>query len=222
MPFLYNKVLYKVLDNIWYYDILRYKILIEVKIMSRIIIRENKMKIRLHNDEADAFMSKAIAKSEKYNKLAPQNKSPYGFNHPHSHFVGLVAEHAAWVLFTEIESMLNTNLNIDPAFQDEKREGECDIYVQGKRIEVKGIKYGSWLRYGPCVSSRQLSKIQKKADIVLWALYNEKCQELTFEGFNLVSEISTLLPVLTGAEGKQKIENYPVISIIKPLQELTF
>lgn len=189
---------------------------------SRLVIRDEKMKIRLENDEADSFMSKAVAKSEKYNILAPANKSPYGFNHAHSHFVGLVAEHATWILFTEIEQLLGINLNIDPAYQDERREGECDLYVGGKRIEVKGIKYGSWLKFGPCISSRQLPKIEKKADIVVWALYNERYQEFTFEGYNLVSEISSVQTVMTGAEGKPKIENYPVMDLLKPMQELTF
>lgn len=187
---------------------------------TRLIIRENKMKIRLHQDEAESFMAKASAKADKYNKLAPEDKSPYGFNHAHSHLVGMAAEHAAWILFNEVEMLSGTDLNIDPAFQDERREGECDIYVAGKRIEVKGIKYGSWLRFGPCISARQLPKIQKKADIVLWALYNERCQEFTFEGYNFVEEITTLDTVMTGAEGRPKIENYPVLPIIKPMQKL--
>jgi hypothetical protein len=190
--------------------------------MTRLIIREEKMKIRLGHDEAESFMAKAIAKSEKYSKLAPDGKSPYGFNHPHSHFVGMVAEYASWILFTEVEELTGQTLNIDPAFQDERREGECDLYVGGKRIEVKGIKYGSWLQFGPCISARQLPKIEKKADIVLWALYNEKVQEFTFEGFNLVSDIRGITPIFTGAKGRQQIENYPVIDIIKPMQELVF
>jgi len=188
--------------------------------MTRLIIREDKMKIRLHHDEAESFMAKAIAKAEKFTKIAPAGKSPYGFNHAHSHLVGMAAEHASWLLFNEIETLINRDLNIDPAFQDEKREGECDLYVAGLRIEVKGIKYGSWLRFGPCISARQLPKIQKKADVVLWALYNEKCQEFTFEGYNLVSEIAAIPTIMTGAEGREKIENYPVISILKPLQDL--
>ena len=188
--------------------------------MSRLIIREEKMKIRLLNAEVESFLCKATAKAEKYNKLAPDGTSPYGFNHPHSHLVGLAAEHATWTLFNEIEDMLGINLAIDPAFQDENREGECDIYVAGKRIEVKGIKYGSWLRFGPCISSRQLPKIQRKADIVIWALYNERCQEFTFEGYNHVHEIAAIEPIMTGAEGRQKIENYPVRNILKPMQEL--
>lgn len=189
--------------------------------MTRLIIRENKMKIRLHQDEAESFMAKAAAKAEKYNKLAPNGKSPYGFNHAHSHLVGMAAEHASWILFNEVEALAGINLNIDPAFQDDRREGECDIYVAGKRIEVKGIKYGSWLRFGPCISARQLPKIQKKADIVLWALYNERCQEFTFEGFNYVDEIATLETIMTGAEGRPLIENYPVLPIIKPMQSLS-
>ena len=132
----------------------------------------------------------------------------------------MAAEHASWILFNEIETLSGVNLSIDPAFQDDRREGECDIYVAGKRIEVKGIKYGSWLRFGPCISARQLPKIQKKADIVLWALYNERCQEFTFEGYNYVDEISTLETVMTGAEGRPLIENYPVLPIIQPMQTL--
>lgn len=190
--------------------------------MTRLIIREDKMKISLYQDEAESFMAKAAAKAEKYRKLAPNGSSPYGFNHTHSHLVGLAAEHASWVLFSEIEEMLGIDLKIDPAFQNERREGECDLYVRGKRIEVKGIKYGSWLRFGPCVSSRQLHKIKQKADIVIWALYNERCREFTFEGYNLVSEIESIPTIMTGADGREKIENYPVLNILKPLQELSF
>lgn len=186
----------------------------------RICLKNGKMNVKLHTDEADSFMAKAIEKSAKYQELAPANKSPYGFNHIHGHFVGLVCEHAAWVLFNEIESSTGLKLNIDPAFQNPGRERECDIKVNNLRIEVKGIKYKSWLKYGPCVSTRQLENIQKKADVVLWVLYNEKHQEFSFEGFNYVKDISTVPVILTGEADKPKIENHPVLSILKPLEEL--
>lgn len=189
--------------------------------MNRLSIKNDKMSIKLYEDEANAFMAKAIAKSEKYEKIASANKSPYGFNHPHAHFVGMVAEHASYVLFSEIEEIIGRKLDIDPAFQFDNRDAECDLYVNGLRIEVKGIKYGSWLRFGPCISTRQLKKIEKKADIVLWALYNERRQEFSFEGFNYVHEIRDLPTMITGAEGRPQIENYPVLNIIKPLQELS-
>jgi hypothetical protein len=188
--------------------------------MSRLSIKNDKMTITLFNDEANSFMAKAISKSEKYERIASEKRSPYGFNHPHSHYVGLVAEHASWVLFNEIEELLGMDLNIDPAFQNEKREAECDLYVNNLRIEVKGIKYGSWLKFGPCISTRQIDNIEKKADVVLWALYNERRQEFSFEGFNFVSEIRALPTLVTGAEGRPSIENYPVLDIIKPLQDL--
>ncbi|EHX8550694.1 hypothetical protein SEPL_492 [Salmonella phage SE_PL] len=188
--------------------------------MSRLIIKNNKMTVRLHNDEADSFMAKAIAKSEKFERIASAAKSPYGFNHPHAHFVGMVAEHASWILFNSIEELTGNDLKIDPAYRDENREAECDLYVNGLRIEVKGIKYGSWLNFGPCISSRQLKKIEKKADIVLWALYNERRQEFSFEGFNYVKDIRSIPTVVTGAVGRPQIENHPVLDIIKPLQEL--
>lgn len=188
--------------------------------MSRLTIKNDKMTIKLFNDEANSFMARAIAKSEKYERIASSSKSPYGFNHPHSHYVGLVAEHASWLLFNEIEDLIGRDLNIDPAFQSDKREAECDLYVNNLRIEVKGIKYGSWLRFGPCISTRQLDNIEKKADVVLWALYNERRQEFSFEGFNFVKQIRALPTLVTGAEGRPQIENYPVLDIIKPLQEL--
>jgi hypothetical protein len=188
--------------------------------MSRLTIKNDKMTVKLFSDEADSFMAKAIAKSEKYERIASAAKSPYGFNHPHAHFVGMVAEHASWILFNEIEELLGKPLDVDPAFQFENREAECDLYVNGLRIEVKGIKYGSWLTFGPCVSTRQLKKIEKKADIVLWALYNERRQEISFEGYNFVKDIRALETVITGAVGRPQIENYPVLNIIKPLQEL--
>ncbi|ELW0836404.1 hypothetical protein ACRYKS_19790 [Escherichia coli] len=186
----------------------------------RLVLKNGKMTVKLYKDEADSFMAKAIEKSERYKILAPASKSPYGFNHAHSHFVGMVCEHASFVLFNEIENYSGIALNIDPAFQSDGRDGECDIKVNNLRIEVKGIKYKSWTDFGPCVSTRQLKNIQKKADVILWVLYNEKKQEFTFEGFNYVKDISSIPVVLTGVPGRPMIENHPVLSIIKPLQEL--
>ncbi len=186
----------------------------------RLMLKNGKMTIKLCNDEADSFMAKAIEKSERYKVLAPEHKAPYGFNHPHSHFVGMVCEHAAFVLFNEIELSTGKNLNIDPIFQNSKRDGECDLKVNDLRIEVKGIKYKSWKDFGPCVSTRQYENIIKKADVVLWVLYNEKKQEFSFEGFNYVKDIGLQPIILTGVEGRPKIENYPVLDILKPLKEL--
>lgn len=186
----------------------------------RLVLKNGKMTVTLHKDEADSFMAKARDKSERYKILAPAAKSPYGFNHVHGHYVGMVCEHASFVLFNEIENCSGIALDIDPAFQSDGRDGECDIKVNGLRIEVKGIKYKSWTDFGPCVSTRQLKNIEKKADVILWVLYNEKKQEFSFEGFNYVKDISSVPPILTGAPGRPMIENHPVISILKPLQEL--
>lgn len=188
--------------------------------MSRLVVENDKMSIRLFPDEAEAYMAKAIAKSKRYEDIMKNKQSPYGQNHPHSHFVGMVSEHATLVLMNEIEEMLGIDLKIDPAFMDESRESECDLIVGGTRIEVKGIKYGSWLRFGPCISAKQLKNIERKADIVIWALYNERQQTFTFEGFNYVKDISSIPTIMTGAEGRKKIENHPVLEIIKPLQEM--
>lgn len=188
--------------------------------MSRIIVKNGKMTVKLYSDEADSFLAKAIEKSKRYESLAPKNKSPYGFNHAHSQYVGMVAEHAAWLLFTEIEDMLQRDLKIDAAYQNPSRDGECDIYVNGLRIEVKSIKYGSWLNYGPCISTRQLKNIERKADVVIWLLYNEKQQEFSFEGFNYVKDISSVTPILTGDKSKVIINNHPVKELLHPLQDL--
>lgn len=189
--------------------------------MSRISIKNDKMAVQLFQDEAQAFFAKARAKSEKYTNLSPDHVAPYGFNHVHSHLVGLVSEHASWVLFTEIEEMLNVDLNIEAPFHDDARDAECDIIVGGLRVEVKGIKQNAWNRYGPCISTRQLAKIERKADIVLWALYDERNQLVTFQGWNPVSEVRSLTPVFTGDAGKA-IENYKVLDLLRPLQSLEF
>lgn len=188
---------------------------------SRIGVKDDgKMFIRLYKDEADSLLAVALKKSEKFESITTTESSPYGFNHAHSHYVGIVAEHAAYTLFTEIENMLGIDLKIDPVYKDETREGECDLIVGGKRIEVKGIKYGAYKNFGPCISIRQVKRIKKKADIVMWVLFNEKSKETTFIGFNNVDEIETITPIWTGAEGRKKIENYPVQSLIKNLNEL--
>jgi len=186
--------------------------------MCRYQIYDGEMKIKLYQDEVDSFMAKAYDKAQKYLKLA-HDKSPYGFNHPHSHLVGLVAEYASLLLFQNIEEVLNINLHIDPVFQDNTRDSECDIIVHGTRIEVKSIKYGAWLNYGPCISIKQLPKIKKKADVILWALYNEKKREVTFKGFNKIQDIYKVPKLLTGPEGKQII-NYKVQDILINLNEL--
>lgn len=189
--------------------------------MSRITVKNNKMVVQLYQDEAQAFFAKARAKSEKYTNLSPNHVSPYGFNHVHSHLVGMVTEHASWVLFTEIEDMLKVDLSIESPFQDIERDSECDIIVGGLRIEVKGIKQNAWNRYGPCISKRQLGKIERKADIVLWALYDERTQAVTFQGWNPVSEVRSLQPVFTGDTGRE-VENYQVLKLLRPLDKLEF
>lgn len=185
--------------------------------MKQVYIHRDEWVIKLHQSEADSFLAKATKKAEKYQTIS--TNSPYGFNHIHSHYVGLVSEHAAWLFFNEIEELLGRDLNIDAVYQNPKRDAECDLVVNGTKIEVKCIKYGSWLRYGPCISTKQYPKIKEKADVVLWLLYNEKSQELTVKGFTDVNDVPTITPVLTGTEDR-KVENYPVLSIMKNMNEL--
>ncbi|WNA16176.1 hypothetical protein XaC1_541 [Xanthomonas phage XaC1] len=186
--------------------------------MSRYRIFNEDIKVKIFNSEYELFCEQAEVKAKKYQNIA-RSKSPYGFNTAHSHIVGLVTEYAALLMFKGIEETNGIELNIDPVFQDNTRDSQCDIVVNNLRIEVKGIKYKSWVEYGPCISNIQYDRLLKKADVVLWALYNERQQEVTFKGFNRVSDISTLRPVLTGPEGKQ-ILNYKVLDLVKPLKEL--
>lgn len=183
--------------------------------MKQVYIHRNEWVIKLHQSEADSFLAKAIKKAEKYQDAS----APYGFNHIHGHLVGMIAEHAAWLLFNEIEELLGKDLKIDPVYQNPRRDAECDLVVNNTKIEVKCIKYGSWLRYGPCISTKQFPKIKDKADVVLWLLYNEKSQELTVKGFTDVNEVQTITPIMTGNSTLQ-VENYPVISIMKNINDL--
>lgn len=188
--------------------------------MTRLVAHNDKMTLQLETLEAQSYMEKAVQKSKRYTAISPDHKSPYGFNHAHSHFVGMIAEHSAGVLFTEIEEIIGKDLNIDLVFKDENRDGSCDIIVNGLRIEVKGITPRSWRQFGPCISTRQLRNIQRKADIVLWVQFDERKQFVTFEGFNYVKDITSVPTKFTAGKGKTPIENYPVLEIIHPLQEL--
>lgn len=186
--------------------------------MNRYRIFEDDIKVKIFDSEYKEFCALAELKAKKYQNIA-KNKSPYGFNTAHSHIVGLVTEYAGLLMFRGLEKTYNKNLNIDPVFQDSTRDSECDIIVNSNRIEIKGIKYKAWTEYGPCISTVQYNRLLKKADVVLWALYNERQQEVTFKGFNRVHDIKSIEPVMTGPEGKQ-ILNYKVLSIMNPLKEL--
>lgn len=187
--------------------------------MARLFVENDRMQLQLYSDEAQSFMAKAIAKSEKYSKIMEGRQAPYGQNHVHSHYIGMVSEHAAFVLMNEIEDLIGAKFTIDPVFQNEERDRECDIVVNGTRIEVKGIKRDSWNRYGPCITVAQRKNIERKADVVLWVQYNEKTDVATFNGFNYVKDIKRIEPVFTGPPGRL-IENHQVLDIIHPLQDL--
>lgn len=190
--------------------------------MSKFMVDENLFKIEFTEDEINSIREKAELKSKKYEILNANNSkaTPYGFNNVHSHLVGLVCEYGAHRLFEEVSKMCG-NFSIDPVYLDESRDGEADIIINNIRIEVKGMKSASWAKFGPCINIKQKSSIERKSDIVLFAVFHEKKRRVEFRGYINTSDINNVKPIRTeNSQGKRSL-NFPVISELKDVSTLT-
>lgn len=181
----------------------------------------NQFVVTLSKDEVDALLPAAEEKSKKYTQLSPDSTSPYGFNHVHSHHVGMQAEHAAYHLLQWVRETSGIDLALEPIFQYSHRDAEADIKMNGTRIDVKCLSERSWSTFGPCISARQFDKLCIKAEVVLWAAYNKSKRTFTFRGFNYMNEVRELLTVKNETQNGSFIENYPVETILRDLEMLT-
>ncbi len=136
--------------------------------------------------------------AEKYSALVAQNKAPYHQNTVHSHFIGKVGEIGAAAAFQGIRSLARADVEIDEVFRDSNRDRECDLIINGMRIEVKTWKPYALDLYGTCVSDRQAVKLHKKCDAVVYASFNEKTHEFQLVGWNTIEDIQNQPACLTG------------------------
>lgn len=184
----------------------------------------NKMQftVKLTKEEVDYFLPLAEEKSKKYSEISPDKTSPYGFNHVHSHHVGMQAEFAAHEFLKWVSSSTGIELDIEPIYQNPKRDGEADLKLNGTRIDVKCLGRKAFYDYGPGISARQYDRLCIKAEVVMWLVYDTKKRLFTIVGYNYMKDVRDIIPVQNlNKETGQRIENYPVIDIMQDIQMLT-
>lgn len=183
---------------------------------------KNQAVVKLTQEEIDSFLEKAQEKSKKYSEISPDSTSPYGFNHVHSHHVGMLAEFAVHEFFNWVQEQSGIALNIEPVYMDSTRDGEADIILNGTRIDVKCMSKYSWTQFGPRISARQYNNLCKKAEVILWVRYITARKTYTIMGFNYMRDVKEITPLtFFNPESGQSIENYPVLAIMHNTELLT-
>ena len=160
-----------------------------------------------------------ILAQEKCIRWERATNTPYKTNSLHTQFIGLAGELSVHILMQEFQERMKermVDITIDPAYKDVAREGESDIIVNGVRCEVKTVKWIDWITYGPCVTSQQLSRIEAKADVIIWVVFNEKKSIGGVMGYTLVNTIRAVPPMLTGIPGRM-VMNHCLRSSVKDL-----
>lgn len=146
-------------------------------------------------DEAKALATESAAK---YQNLVAKNKAPYHQNTVHSHFIGKIGEIGAALAFQGLKSFAQSDVEIDEVFRDANRDRECDLIINGLRVEVKCWKPYAIEQYGPCISDRQAVKLHKKCDAVVYATFDQRTKEFQLIGWNTMDDIAETPAVLTG------------------------
>jgi len=141
----------------------------------------------------------AEASLQKYSKVFGHYR-----NTANSHLVGRLGEFAAY------HQLRKMRLKPVANFININNDRVCDIDSRIGRIEVKTWSAAHWENWGRCVSVAQYHSIQRKTDLILWCVAYDVDSDnprIEFKGWNEVSDLLTMKPKMTGAEGRQ-IHNY--------------
>lgn len=184
-------------------------------------IREDSISVHLPQKVLTAAWNAAEKASAHYAAMVDLAKSPYGDNSVERHYNGKIGEFGAHYLFGRLGPMFHREIPMDPIFMDEARDSECDLVVNGLRIEIKTWRPVDYNSYGPCIAERQAKKLAKKADVVVYCCYNHNTNEFALRGWNYVQDIDGIEPVLTGRPGKQVLNRIMEPRVISELPWLT-
>ena len=167
------------------------------------VIKEDRISIELPQRVLNAALEAAKKSAAHYSALVDLGKAPYGDNSVERHYNGKIGELGAHYLFTRLCVSIGKEIAIDPVFMDDARDAECDLIVEGLRIEIKSWRPADYEHYGPCIAERQAKKLAKKCSVILYATYNHATNEFCLRGFNFTEDVEGVVPVLTGRIGKQ-------------------
>ena len=167
------------------------------------IIREDRVAIELPQRVLNAAMEAAKKSAAHYSALVDLGKAPYGDNSVERHYSGKIGEYGAHYLFGRVGVVIGREIQMDAVFMDDARDSECDLIVGDLRIEIKTWRPADYEHYGPCIAERQAVKLAKKCDVVVYGTYSHATNEFCLRGWNYVSDVDGIAPVLTGRPGKQ-------------------
>ncbi len=140
---------------------------------------------------------------ETYEKF--KTRAGYYNNSPNSHLKGKLGEIAVELYFKTLE------LECEAIFRDLSRDRECDLLVNGHRIEVKTWSSEYWSEMGRCIAVGQLQTLTAKADSVVWCTTDYSGFGLPIvqlQGWNSIHEIQDAPIKLTGPTHGRKVQNY--------------
>jgi hypothetical protein len=108
-----------------------------------------------------------------------------------------------------------SGIHEESLFRDPKRVAESDVVVRGRsdvRVEVKTWTLDFWSDLGRCVAVGQMAAVEKKADVIVWAILDDRgaIPVVVLRGWSTPKEVATTNPRPTGRGSMTKINNHQV------------
>ncbi len=124
---------------------------------------------------------------------------------------------------TAVEKWLRSNgRSPDSAFRDVDREGESDLLLDGRGIEVKSWSPEWWDEGGRCVTPRQLGYIRRNSEAIVWTIVkvDGDPQRVELMGWSTPDDVASTALRVTGPPWN-RVENHQIdIDDLRPLDEL--
>jgi hypothetical protein len=172
------------------------------------------MKVTLNRSQIDLCIALGEQTLSRYvNAYGHYNNT---FN---SHTKGRFGEVALETLF------LDKGCTVTPHFKNPASDRLCDIEVSParfQRLEIKTWSASGWYRLGRCFSPKQVSKLRRTADAVVWCtvplenlsdrsdLDGYEALDVTLIGYSLPEDIMSAPIGPTGEEHMRKVNNHQV------------
>lgn len=135
-----------------------------------------------------------------------------------SHLRGKIGELAC------AEWMANNQIKCTQVFRDIEQIADVDLVTSTMRLDVKTWDERYWDDLGRCIAVRQLPKLQKKADAVLWCVTPQKLSPgiaVKIIGWNTIDDVAAAPQRSTGPTGRRQVDNHQVdLLSVRPLEEL--
>jgi hypothetical protein len=144
-----------------------------------------------------------------------KNKTGFYRNLKSSHTIGRYGEIGAHKFFQDL------GFECDPHYLDASQDSLCDITTDGTRWDVKTWNTKYWKVWGRAVSSKQLPRLEAKADAILWTSVDPLTAfEVIIYGWNYISDIKDFEPQWMGPIDSQVHNHQVPIDSIRPILDI--